>query len=96
MKKKTTDRRAGPLDRALSALSLASRIPVPECFRFDPGGLDFWLPILGLPAALAALTGFLGVRFYSGILFPPPAILGMRARVGGARVGGARVGGGAL
>jgi hypothetical protein len=27
---------------------------------------------------------------------PPPAILGMRAMVGGAMVGGARVGGGAL
>ncbi len=76
MKKKTTDRRTGPLDRALSALSLAGRIPIPGHFRFDPGGLDFWLPILGVPAALAALLGFFG----GSLLFRDPlpaAILGL-------------------
>ncbi len=60
MKKKITEHPAGPWDRGLSVLSLASRIPIRQGFRFDPRALDFWLPLVGFPAMLAALLGFWG------------------------------------
>lgn len=48
---------SSPLDRFLSAFSLVSRIPVPRPFVWDRSGLDFHLPLVGLPvAALSALS----------------------------------------
>lgn len=51
--------RAGPVDRWLSALSLVSGFPVPFRFRFDPSGLDFHLPLVGVAVAAATAGSLL-------------------------------------
>ena len=48
----------GVRDRVLSTLSMGSRIPVPGNFIFDPRGMDFWFPLLGLPVALLFLLSY--------------------------------------
>lgn len=51
---------SGPVDRFLSVFTLVSRIPVPVRFVFDPSRMDFWLPVVGLPAAAAAAAAAFG------------------------------------
>lgn len=46
-----------PLRRFLSVFALVSRLPVRYSFEPDFSRSDFWMPVIGLPAALCALVG---------------------------------------
>jgi adenosylcobinamide-GDP ribazoletransferase len=46
-----------PLRRFLSTFSLITRLPIRYSFEPDFSRADFWLPVLGMPAALCALIG---------------------------------------
>lgn len=65
----------GGFRRFLSVFSLVSRVPVPLRFEPDFSRTDFWLPLVGLPAALAAIIGALLFRF----LFRDPALAAIGA-----------------
>jgi adenosylcobinamide-GDP ribazoletransferase len=48
-----------PLRRFLSVFSLVSRIPVGAVYEIDFSRADFWLPLVGIPASLCSLAGWL-------------------------------------
>lgn len=52
-----------PLRRFLSVFTLVSRIPVRASFEPDLARADFWLPLVGLPAALCSLAGWFLAEF---------------------------------
>ena len=49
----------GPLRRCLSVFSLVSRIPLRLQLEPDLSRSEFWLPLMGIPASLAAIPGLL-------------------------------------
>jgi len=51
------------LRRFLSVFTLVSRVPVRVSFEPDLSRSDFWLPVIGLPAAVVAIAGMLLFRF---------------------------------
>lgn len=51
-----------PLKRFLSVFTLVSRIPLRFSQAPDFSRADFWLPIVGVPAAAAGVCGFLAAR----------------------------------
>jgi adenosylcobinamide-GDP ribazoletransferase len=48
-----------PVRRFLSVFTLVSRIPVRSAFESDFSRADFWLPLVGIPASLCSLAGWL-------------------------------------
>jgi adenosylcobinamide-GDP ribazoletransferase len=55
-------KRPGPLDRYLSAFTLASRLPVGIRFRYDQSRLDWHLPLVGVPVAASAAAALFLAR----------------------------------
>jgi adenosylcobinamide-GDP ribazoletransferase len=54
------------LARFLSVFTLVSRIPVKAAFDPDFSRADFWLPLVGLPAAAVSLAAWLAARWAFG------------------------------
>ena len=62
---------SSPLDPFLSVLSLTCRVRVPAPSEPDYGSADFYLPLIGIPAGLAALGGWgLGTLLFPGSWLP--------------------------
>lgn len=53
-------------NRYLSAFSLLSRIPVSIKYTFDPVGLDFYIPLIGVLAAFVYILPFILLQ-YAGV-----------------------------
>jgi adenosylcobinamide-GDP ribazoletransferase len=63
------------LDSFLSTLSVVSRIPIKQRFKFDPSRMDFYLPLTGAFPALIGLLLFVIGSLFLGFPNAPVVIL---------------------